>query len=123
MSYIPTEWFTGDVITAEKLNKIEDGIADVEGGVTTVTQNVSTVSQQVNTLSSSVNQKFTNMNADLTQQYNDLSYLKAIFTISGSQGEEGTDVTKVLIYDPAEGEGHKWIALQDLASSLRNPGN
>ena len=27
MGYIPTEWETGDVITAEKLNKAEEGIA------------------------------------------------------------------------------------------------
>lgn len=27
-SYTPTEWETGDVITAEKLNHMEDGIAD-----------------------------------------------------------------------------------------------
>lgn len=30
MSYIPTEWKTGDVVTAEKLNNIEDGIASNE---------------------------------------------------------------------------------------------
>lgn len=28
MSYIPTEWQTGDIITAEKLNKAEQGIAN-----------------------------------------------------------------------------------------------
>lgn len=28
MSYEPTEWKTGDVITSEKLNKIENGIAN-----------------------------------------------------------------------------------------------
>lgn len=28
MAYTPTEWETGDVITAEKLNKAEEGIAD-----------------------------------------------------------------------------------------------
>ena len=28
MSYTPTEWTTGDTITAEKLNKIEGGIED-----------------------------------------------------------------------------------------------
>lgn len=28
MAYTPTEWETGDVITAEKLNKIEAGIGD-----------------------------------------------------------------------------------------------
>ena len=27
MAYIPTEWQTGDIITAEKLNKAENGIA------------------------------------------------------------------------------------------------
>ena len=28
MAYNPTEWATGDIITAEKLNKMETGIAD-----------------------------------------------------------------------------------------------
>lgn len=28
MGYIPTNWVTGDTITAEKLNKAEEGIAD-----------------------------------------------------------------------------------------------
>lgn len=36
MSYTPTEWVTGDIITAEKLNKIENGIASV-GGMLIVT--------------------------------------------------------------------------------------
>lgn len=30
--YVPTEWQCGDVITAEKMNKIEQGIADAECG-------------------------------------------------------------------------------------------
>lgn len=30
--YTPTVWRTGDVITAEKLNKIEEGIANAEAG-------------------------------------------------------------------------------------------
>lgn len=47
MSYIPTEWLNGDVITAEKLNKIENGIADIEEGTDTITQDVGTISQQV----------------------------------------------------------------------------
>lgn len=29
MSYTPTNWTAGDVVTAEKLNKVENGIADV----------------------------------------------------------------------------------------------
>lgn len=28
MAYEPTEWKNGDIITAEKLNKIENGIAN-----------------------------------------------------------------------------------------------
>lgn len=32
MSYSPTTWTTGDTITATKLNKIEQGIADSGGG-------------------------------------------------------------------------------------------
>ena len=30
MAYIPTEWETGDVITAEKLNNMEQGIANLQ---------------------------------------------------------------------------------------------
>lgn len=32
MSYTPTNWVTGDVVTAEKLNKIEQGIAGSSTG-------------------------------------------------------------------------------------------
>ena len=32
MSYTPTNWQTGDVITSAKLNKIENGIANAGGG-------------------------------------------------------------------------------------------
>lgn len=32
MSYTPTTWATGDVITAEKLNNIENGIANAGSG-------------------------------------------------------------------------------------------
>ena len=32
MAYTPTEWVTGDVITAEKLNKMEDGIESASSG-------------------------------------------------------------------------------------------
>lgn len=31
MSYTPTEWETGDVVTAEKLNKLEQGVANSGG--------------------------------------------------------------------------------------------
>lgn len=37
MSYVKQDWTSGDVITAEKLNHIEDGIADAGGGSSTPT--------------------------------------------------------------------------------------
>ncbi len=33
MVYIPTEWFDGDTITAEKLNKAEEGIEEIGGAI------------------------------------------------------------------------------------------
>lgn len=33
MAYIPTDWQTGDTITADKLNNIEQGIANASGAV------------------------------------------------------------------------------------------
>lgn len=36
MSYEKTTWATGDVITAEKLNNIEDGVEDASGGESVV---------------------------------------------------------------------------------------
>lgn len=32
MSYTPTEWKSGDVITSEKLNNLEQGVADASSG-------------------------------------------------------------------------------------------
>ena len=32
MGYTPSNWQNGDVITAEKLNKMENGIASAGGG-------------------------------------------------------------------------------------------
>ena len=46
MSYIPTNWNTGDIVTSEKLNHIEDGVKDayVMMNVGNVTLNLSSVS-------------------------------------------------------------------------------
>lgn len=32
MSYEPTNWVTGDIVTADKLNKIESGVLSASGG-------------------------------------------------------------------------------------------
>ena len=45
MSYTPTEWKKGDVITATKLNKIEQGIEAASSGPSVLTINIA-VSEQ-----------------------------------------------------------------------------
>ena len=42
MTYIPTNWKIGDTITAEKLNKLENAIANIKssGLLVTITDNV-----------------------------------------------------------------------------------
>lgn len=37
MAYTPTNWANGDVITSEKLNKIEQGLANGGGGIFMIT--------------------------------------------------------------------------------------
>jgi len=36
MSYTPTEWKNGDIVTAEKLNKLENGVSGIGSGVLSV---------------------------------------------------------------------------------------
>lgn len=36
MSYVPTEWETGDIVTAEKLNKLENGLSTVSNNIVIV---------------------------------------------------------------------------------------
>lgn len=50
MSYQPTEWTTGDVVTPQKLNKIEDGIQAVEASVGEVAASVEEVAVSVQEL-------------------------------------------------------------------------
>ena len=40
--YTPTEWNTGDTITAEKLNKLENGVRDAGGGALFTLQTIFT---------------------------------------------------------------------------------
>lgn len=40
MSYTPTEWKTGDVVTSTKLNKLEQGVANAGGGSGVLVVNV-----------------------------------------------------------------------------------
>ena len=46
MAYTPTEWETGDIITAEKLNKAEQGIAAANADVLIVTASEGTLDKK-----------------------------------------------------------------------------
>ncbi len=48
MSYTPTNWQSGDTITSEKLNKIENGIASADGYRIDITISGSTVTADYN---------------------------------------------------------------------------
>ena len=48
MSYTPTNWQSGDTITSEKLNKIENGIASADGYRIDITISGSTVTTDYN---------------------------------------------------------------------------
>ena len=42
MSYEPTNWKNGDIVTADKLNKLERGVASAGGGALIVTEDAET---------------------------------------------------------------------------------
>lgn len=44
MSYEPTNWKTGDVVTSAKLNKLEEGVAAGDGMVATITIDTENIS-------------------------------------------------------------------------------
>lgn len=48
MSYEKTVWNTGDVVTAEKLNKLEDGVQNAGGSVITETYDSATYTSTLN---------------------------------------------------------------------------
>lgn len=55
MSYNKTIWANGDIITADRLNNIENGIVSVDGAMSAVNQAVSDVNGAVSAVSDSVN--------------------------------------------------------------------
>ena len=40
MSYTPTNWSSGDIVTAEKLNKLEQGVAESSSGGSTLIEDL-----------------------------------------------------------------------------------
>lgn len=48
MSYTPTKWVTGDIVTSEKLNKLENGLASVDAGASIVFATLDISTQALN---------------------------------------------------------------------------
>lgn len=57
MTYMPTNWQTGDIVTAEKLNKLENGVANADGagGFMLVSRTDSGINKSYNELLAAVN--------------------------------------------------------------------
>ena len=74
MAYTPTEWETGDIITAEKLNNIEDGIvANEEAIAETQSKDILVITGDL-TADLSFNATFTLTSGDVTKatEYKDI---------------------------------------------------
>ena len=50
MAYIKTDWQTGDVITAPRMNKIEQGIADLNDAVAEVDTDTEGITNVINAI-------------------------------------------------------------------------
>ena len=93
MSYIPTEWLNGDVITAEKLNKIENGIAGAQEDADTITQNV-------------------------TQNTQDIRDIDSMLSTATCDDMYPTDI-RIFVYDGTIAENkYQWLTLQQLVDIL-----
>lgn len=78
MSYQKNSWSDGDIITAGKLNNIENGVESVETNVTQATSDISTLSNRVTALEESSEEGSTP--ADYQELVDDVSSLKADFS-------------------------------------------
>lgn len=109
MSYTPTNWQTGDVITAEKLNKMEGGIAAGSAtGLITSSDDFQTIDQSYNDIVAMVEAGLIPHYGIYGQMYylnevqeidqtgeGDIVY-EAYFTFGG-----GAETTQFSAYDPS----------------------
>ena len=77
MTYNKTTWNTGDVITADKLNNIEDGIETNTNVVKTITSDIIQMQQDINDLkdkpTSSITTKLSLNNPSIKNSLNNVS--------------------------------------------------
>lgn len=81
MAYVKTNWQTGDIVTADKLNKLEDGV--LSGG-----------SAQVLTLTTDEATSITTINASWDDLYNTITSGKAVGIVHTTDGTEFGTLTE-----------------------------
>lgn len=91
MSYTPTEWKNGDTITAEKLNKIEEGIEGASG-VLIVTEIIDVERQVV-------------LNKTWQEIYDAVFSGKQVFMQNSSDGIELIPLSKIYYLDSSSQYG------------------
>lgn len=99
MAYVKTTWETGDVITAAKLNNIEDGIAAIKGVMPITisgdeTATLSATWQQINDAIGSMTPVFV-----FAPEYNSMSYM-VVF----AEYDAGSDKYNAGLVDCQSGE-------------------
>lgn len=83
MAYTPTNWVTGDTVTATKMNKLEQGVANAGGGgLVTVTSD--TLDKTYNEISAMVSQGI------IPFIVNDNGYIYSLFWYSDDDGYNAT---------------------------------
>lgn len=77
MTYNKTTWKTGDVITEDKLNNIENGIEATSSAVDVITTDITQMQQEINDLknkpTSSITMKLSLNNANIKNSINSIS--------------------------------------------------
>ncbi len=83
MSYTPTEWQTGDVVTAEKLNNIENGIENAsDGGALVITATESEGTHTLDKTYAEISEWFGTKGVAIVFD-DDPTYTNAVFTVIG----------------------------------------
>ena len=79
MAYTKTQWNTGDPITQERMNHIEDGISDAHDGMSSLSTSVSSMNDTVESI-----------DTDLVTAKNDITQLKRDVATIGQNSAAGT---------------------------------
>lgn len=108
MSYTPTNWKAGDVITSEKLNKLENGVAGSGGGALIVNDNDSgTLDKTWQEISDAVEAGSVVLVYNGSDIDRSIRYLGGLFSEDGDYG--------VAFVDYSSGSARIWLFVADSA--------